>query len=233
LLISLTASLAIIVFFAMTQYIIGDRSCCTYAQGANFEREVKAQDPLPFMRLGEVMWTNEDPNALSLSIETNEPISGNASLRVDVKPAATVEEIVNSSSSVVSTDFIPANDDTYYNYSLDVSAKDVNQLHSKIIYYDLNKSEINDSKIIHSKLIYYDLNSNEILLDFIFGGRDGTFKEKFSNVILPPTGTKYMKVQIWIRESLGKHASYLIDNVKIEKANKLNFSHIRPVLFLH
>jgi hypothetical protein len=216
----------------MTQYIIGDRFYCTYAQGPYFEREVKAQDPLRLMRLGELMWINEDPDALSLSIETNEPISGNASLRVDVKPAVTVEEIVNSSSSIVSTDFIPANDDTYYNYSLDVSAKDVNQLHSKIIYYDSNKSEINDSKIIHSKLIYYDLNSNEILLNFIFGGRDDTFKEKFSNTILPPTGTKYMKVQIWVKESLGKHASYLIDNVKIEKANKSNLSNIRPELSL-
>ena len=40
----------------------------------------------------------------------------------------------------------------YYRYSLNFSAKDVNQLHSKVFYYDSNKTEIKD--------------------DFIFGGKD-------------------------------------------------------------
>ncbi len=43
-----------------------------------------------------------------------------------------------------------------YNLTLDVSAKDANQLHSKVIYYDSNKKEIDD--------------------DTVFDGRDGTFE---------------------------------------------------------
>jgi glucose/arabinose dehydrogenase len=88
------------------------------------------------------------------------------------------------------------NDTTYYNYSLDLSAKDVNQLHSKVLYYDSIKKEIS--------------------WDYIFGGRDRTFKEKFTNAIFPPTETKYVKIQMWIKPTLGKNASYLLDNVRIE-----------------
>jgi aldose sugar dehydrogenase len=88
------------------------------------------------------------------------------------------------------------NDTTYYNYSLDLSAKDVNQLHSKVFYYDSNKKEIS--------------------WDYIFGGRDGTFKEKFSNTLIPPNGTEYEKLQMWVRPTVGKNASYLIDNVSIQ-----------------
>jgi aldose sugar dehydrogenase len=88
------------------------------------------------------------------------------------------------------------NDTILYNYALDVSARDVNQLHSKVLYYDSNKKEITE--------------------DFIFGGKDGTFKDKFSNTRIPPNGTQYIKLQMWVRPTVGKNASYLIDNLSIQ-----------------
>ena len=113
--------------------------------------------------MGQATWTNYAEPTLSVSAETDKPISGNGSLKVDIRPAATVEKATNSSWSVISTDFIPADKNKDYEYNLDVSAKDVNQLHSKVIYYDSNKKEIGS--------------------DFIFTGRDGTFSEEFSNSI--------------------------------------------------
>jgi glucose/arabinose dehydrogenase len=145
---------------------------------------------------GQVRWANNDNNILSISMETNEPIAGNGSLRVDINPAGTVNEIINSSWSVVSSDFIPVNENTYYNYTLDLSAKKVNQLHSKVIYYDSNKKERGS--------------------DFIFGGTDGTFKKQFSNSLLSPVKTKYVQLQTWVKPSVGINASYLVDNVKLE-----------------
>jgi hypothetical protein len=119
-------------------------------------------------------------------------------LRVDVKPALSTAE-TNSSWSIVSTDFIQANGNQYYNYSLEVSAKNVNQLHSKVIYYDSNKNEINS--------------------DFIFGGRDGTFDNKYSNSFLAPNGTKYVQIQLWVRPTLEKSANYIVDSVELSVPN--------------
>ena len=149
--------------------------------------------------MGQETWTNYAEPTLSVSAETDKPISGNGSLKVDIRPAATVEETTNSSWSVISTDFIPIKENTYYNYSLDVFGMEVNQLHSKVYFYDSNGTGINS--------------------DFIFGGTDGTFKKEFTKSLLSPSNTKYLKIQMWVRQSAGKPASYLVDNVKIE-ANK-------------
>jgi glucose/arabinose dehydrogenase len=144
---------------------------------------------------GQSPWINNDDDKLSVSMERKEPIAGNGSLRVDIKPATSVNESVNSSWSVVTTDYIPINENKNYNYSLDVSAKDVNQLHSKVIYYDLNKKQIG--------------------ADFIFGGKDGIIEEKFDKSFLSPVKTKYAQFQMWVRPTVGINASYLVDNVKI------------------
>jgi hypothetical protein len=189
-------SLAFIMFLITPHYVMEDRVCCIYAQqGQDFENKLTGQGSLAITALRQVSWINNDPDTLLISKETDEPISGNASLRVDVLPAATLEEAVNSSWSVISTDFIPANDYSYHKYSLEVSAKDVNQLHSKVFHYDLNKKELD--------------------WDFIFDARNGTFKGEFSKSILPELGTQYVKFQMWIRPNFEKHSSYLLDNIKI------------------
>jgi len=151
------------------------------------------------LTIGKVGWENYNDDSLAISIEKSEPISGNASLRVDVLPATGANEFINSSWSIISTDFIPVDENQYYNYSLEISAKDVNQVHSKVIYYDPNKKEIN--------------------ADFIFGGRDGTFNnEKFDNSFLSRDSAKYVKIQMWVRQSLEKNAMYLVDNVELTRA---------------
>jgi len=144
---------------------------------------------------GQSPWINNDEDKLSVSLERNAPIAGNGSLRVDVKPANSSNE---SSWSVVTTDYIPINENKNYNYSLDVSAKEVNQLHSKVIYYDSNKKQIG--------------------AEFIFGGKDGIFKEKFKSSFLSPVKTKYAQLQMWVIPSVGINASYLVDNVKIDES---------------
>jgi len=189
---------AFIICFALIQYSLDDTISSTYAQeGENYERKLMRQDSLAVTELGQIRWTNNDYDTLSVSTETNAPIFGNASLRVDIKPAATAKEIINTTWRVITTDFIPANKNGYHNYSLDVSAKDVNQLHSKLYHFDSNRKEISS--------------------DFIFGGRDGTFKQEFNNSILSPVAAKYMQLQMWVKPSLGKNASYLIDNINLGK----------------
>jgi len=141
---------------------------------------------------GQSPWINNDEDKLSVSVERKEPIEGNGSLRVDIK---SVNSTNQSSWSVVTTDFIPISENKNYNYSLDVSAKDVNQLHSKVIYYDLNKKQIG--------------------ADFIFHGKDGAFKQNFEKSFLSPAKTKYAQFQMWVRPTVGINASYLVDNVKI------------------
>ena len=78
---------------------------------------------------------------------------------------------------IISTDFLPAKEDTYYNYSLNVSAKDVNQLHSKVIYYDSNKKEIGS--------------------DFYLYRTNGTFNNNIKEKFIPVAGTKYLDSKYW------------------------------------
>jgi glucose/arabinose dehydrogenase len=137
----------------------------------------------------------------------NKSSSANAALKVDIRPASTVQESVNSSWSVISTDFIPVDFDVDYNVGMQVSAKDVNQLHSKVIYYDSSKKEIG--------------------WNFVFGGRDGLFQDEFTYYVLPQMETKYMKIQMWVRPTLDKNGSYILDNVKLEsKVPQLNVNKI-------
>jgi hypothetical protein len=142
------------------------------------------------VKIENLPFKNNDKKILSTSTETNRPISGNNSLRVDVKPANTTK------SKIISTDFIPVNENASYNTSLYISAKDVNQLYSRINYFDSNKTKIKST--------------------FISDGRNGTFEEHYNKVDSSPNGTKYMKLQILARANPNMSSSYLIDNVKIE-----------------
>lgn len=145
--------------------------------------------------LGQVGWLNGNPGILSSSIERNEPISGNASLRVDIKPADINDERVIPSWSNFYTSFIPVNNDTIYNFSLSVSAKDVNKLHSIVYYYDSLKTQIER--------------------DFIFQPSNGTFKKEFSRTSISPSETKYAKIQMMVRASIGIPSYFLIDDLKV------------------
>jgi len=161
----------LIALFAAALHIMKDIDCCIYAQSS---------------------WINEDNDTLSIS-------SVNGSLRVDVKPASNVNETVAPSPwSVISTDFIPIKKGGVHDYSLSVSANNANRLHSKVIYYDLNK--------------------NETFWKFIFGGRNGTLNDQFSKSIFSPPETEYVKLQVLVRPSLTP-SFYVIDDVKIVKVN--------------
>ena len=131
-----------VALFAAALHIMKDIDCCTYAQS---------------------IWINKDNDTLSTS-------SANGKMRVDVKPASSVNETVSPAPwSIISTDFIPIKKGGVHNYSLDISANNANLLHSKVIYYDSAK--------------------NETFWKFIFSGKNGTFNEQFSNSILAPPVT--------------------------------------------
>jgi hypothetical protein len=130
---------------------------------------------------------------LSTSLESNGPVSGNNSLRVDLKQGNKIGW------NILSTDYIPIDDEAYYNASLDISAKDVKQLHSRILYFDS------------------DLKGMTKATDFVFKGKDGTFQDTFSSSILPPKGAKYLKYQVLTMSTNEKPSSYLLDNVKLDE----------------
>jgi hypothetical protein len=141
---------------------------------------------VPFMP-----FTNNNKDILSISTEANRPIFGNNSLGVDVKPTNDTTKW-----NTISTDFIPVNENAHYNASLYISAKDVNQLHSKINYYDSNKTKIK-SVLISDK-------------------RNGTFEVPYNKIDSSPNGTKYIKLQISSKSNPNMSSSYIIDNVNLE-----------------
>jgi len=156
---------------------------------SDFERK-KTSVPLATLRHSD--WQNYDRDLISTSTETNMPLKGNQSLRVDSKQGDKVGW------NTLSTDLIPIDDERYYNASLAVSANEVEQFHSKIIYFD---SKMNEMDKIH----------------YILDGKDGKFEDTFSKAILPPKGAKYIKYQVLTRSANPVPSHYILDNVRIEE----------------
>jgi len=112
----------------------------------------------------------------------------------------------NSNWMVVSSDYIDFKDNNYYAFGISLSAKDVNQ--------------------VHAKITYYDEDDNAIKTDFIFGGSDGTFDfTKKENILLTPKETTKAKLQFWVRQNPNTTSYYWIDDVKIYDLQK----YVEPV----
>jgi len=158
-----------------------------------FNSDYEIKNSVPLATLRQFDWMNYDRDISSTTLETNRPIHGNNSLRVDLKESQKVGW------NILSTDYIPIIDNRYYNASLDVSARDVKDLHSRILYFDKKKEDMSGAA------------------DFIFEGKDGTFQDTFSDSILPPIGAKYLKLQVLTKSDNSKASSFLLDNVKIEE----------------
>jgi hypothetical protein len=153
----------------------------------DFERE---NSSIPLAALRQEVLTNLDEYVLSTSLDKSSP-PPNTALRANIKQNNATDW------SILSTDYIPVNDKKYYNFSLDVSAKDVKQLHAKVNYYDSDK--------------------RRIMSDLISVGRDGVFSDTLSSSIVPPLGAKYVKYEILVIPNPAIASSYLLDNLKFEE----------------
>jgi hypothetical protein len=160
-----------------------------YAFTSDFERK---NNSVPLATLRHPDWLNYDRDLISTSTETNMPLEGNQSLRVDSKQSDKVGW------NLLSTDLIPIDDGAYYNASLEVSANNVKQFHSKILYFDSKENEMD-------------------AVQYILNGKDGTFENTFSKVILPPKGAKYIKYQVLTRSANPVPSHYILDNFKFEE----------------
>jgi hypothetical protein len=162
------------------------------SEGDMFSKRFTANDERANQYLPSIdSWINEALDIQSISMQE---ITAEDDLLPEPNRTFTVkiEEGNSSSWAVVSTDYIPIDGYTPYKYSLNISAKDVNQLHSKIYYYDSNK--------------------NEIKTDFVFHGTDGTFKDTITNTLITPSNASYVKLQIWVLQNPEKNSYYLLHN---------------------
>jgi len=206
--VKVTALVSFVLFVGGTLYILEGGTCCPYAVAESPDNNLMKNVSGFSANFGQESWINDANDTLSISGMINNSSSATAPLKVDIRPARTIQESTNSPWSVISTDFIPVDFDVDYNLGMQVSAKDVNQLHSKVIYYDSNKKEIG--------------------WNFVFGGRDGSFQDEFTYFVLPQMATKFMKIQMWVRPTLEKNGTYTLNDVKLEgkvpqlTSNKLN-----------
>lgn len=152
-----------------------------------------AEHSIPLASLRYSDWLNLDKNLSSAAIIPSSSDNGGKSLKVDTKPSDQVGW------DIITTNFIPVSDEAYYNASLHLSAKDVLQLHSKIFFFDSQEKEF--------------LGSPHYVLD----GKDGTFDETFSSIVVPPEGTKYIKIQVLAKSANPIQSSYTLDNVRFEE----------------
>lgn len=154
----------------------------------DFERE-KGSVSLAALRHSK--WMNQDDDALVISTEKNNPISGNNSMRVDITQSE------STGWNIISTDFIPINDIGYYSHGMDIRAKDLHNFHVRILYYDQDKERIGD--------------------EVVYRPEDDSFTNGFSTSILPPKGSKFLKSQILVASDSKAGGNYIIDNVKLEE----------------
>jgi hypothetical protein len=159
-------------------------------------------DKLAITPLAVEMWKSYDDRSI-ISLDTNTPISGKGSLRVDLEQQDDNDN--RAEWSIIATDLIPVNDKSYYNMSMSVYAKDVKQLHSKVAYYDSNKEHIQNLENLKE--------ANQI----VFPGTDGTFSRSYKLNPSIPIGTKYIQLQMFVSPIFKTASSYLVDNLKIEE----------------
>jgi hypothetical protein len=156
---------------------------------SDFERK---SDSIPLASLRKTMWVPDNEGSLSTMWDAHNPISGNSSLRVNVGQGNTSEW------NMITTDLLPIDDKSYYGFSLKISAQNVHQLHSKVIFFDDYKERIS--------------------YDFVSRGRDGTFEDTYSASIVPPVGAKYLRFEILTRpDSTDSRGYYSIDDMKYEE----------------
>ena len=180
-------------------YILTGNNLDAHAQQNNF---TFSTDHVDLSLLEDLSWNNLDKEEINLSTETNSPISGNGSLRADIMVANNTKD-AEGTWNVITTIPIPVNASAHYNYTMEISAKDVNQLHAKVYYLDSNKHEI-ESK-------------------FVFGGQDGSFQNNFSQVITSPNEAKYHQLQVWVRPNGSKNSSFLLDNLNLGQSHTYLF----------
>lgn len=157
---------------------------------SDFERTERSI-PLATLRYSD--WFNLDKNLSSTSPFVSNSAYGNKSLKVEL------ESSDGGGWDTISTNFIPISDDAYYNASLHLDAMDVIQLHSKILYFDSEQKEFLDSP------------------HYVLDGKDGTFNDTFSSIVVPPKEAKYIKIQVLARTANPIPSSYILDNVKFEE----------------
>ncbi len=138
-------------------------------------------------------WLNLDKDFIStLTVPSNTSRDTN-SLKVNLKAAS------ENGWDTISSAFVPISDEGYYNASLELTSKDVLQLHSKILFFDAKQREIPDSQ------------------HYILDGKDGTFSDTFDSFVIPPKGAEYIKFQVLSKTSNPMPSSYILDNVKFEE----------------
>lgn len=157
---------------------------------SNFEIN---KESVPLATLRHSDWINEDKDLISTSFEINEPLHGNRSLNVQMQGSN------KTGWNILSTDLIPIDGNAYYNATLEVSARDVNQLHSRIQYYDLNEKRI------------------EGTTHYVFEHKEGNFRDAFTSNILPPLEAKYLQFEVLTLSANAKPSSYIIDDVKLDE----------------
>ena len=147
-------------------------------------------EPIP----GRIRYYSTNSINLFLTSETQNPISGSQSLRVDIPQAES--DIWNG----VSTDYLPVIPYGNLTYDLSVSAENVNSIHSKMVYYDKNKLPITSSVIL-------------------FKQKDGTFNDTQERSEPIPEGTNYIRHQFLVKTNPGVASSFLFDDIEIKQVS--------------
>jgi hypothetical protein len=169
----------------------------TWAQTQLTSEEINPSEDDIFYRYNfedSINFTNLSPQFLNCSL-SEKAKEGRYSLQVKVSKGNTLGW------KVISTDYLPIKPDTWYQFRIWISGKDVNSVHSKVIFY-------NDTE-------------GEIKADFIFGGQSGTFDwTEFIVNFLSPKDAKYIKIQFWVLQNNQTDSYYWVDDVRVYQLTK-------------
>jgi hypothetical protein len=153
-------------------------------------------------------WSLNDNRYLTLVDELEDPLSGEHSLKVDIKSGTT--EIWQVASS-----YFQAEGDTDLTIALRASAQNTASPHAKLFYYD------KDNKIIRDDLIFTSPNRN--------------YNQTFEKVVRTPSGTEHASLQFWMRPDPSRATSFVVDDITVEDKfvlrpaeGKILFKNVNP-----
>ncbi|MDF0681953.1 MAG: hypothetical protein P0116_13425, partial [Candidatus Nitrosocosmicus sp.] len=128
----------------------------------------------------------------SVSTESDNPITGNYSLRVNANQS-TIDTA--ETWNVLQSGYIPIDDNSNLKFKSKVKTLDIYALHPKVRFYDSNHTQLAENVIVESM--------------------DGSFEKEYNSDIIPPRNTEFIQIAFLFLPNANSKSSFLLDDTEV------------------
>ncbi|MDF0681518.1 MAG: hypothetical protein P0116_11205 [Candidatus Nitrosocosmicus sp.] len=150
----------------------------------------------PYELFGDELYSalsNPDNPISNISLSSVDSISGNNSLRVDMKMMDKSDD--PDDWSYIITDYIPIDDNINLKFNSKVKTMNVIDFHPMVYYYDSNYTQLGENVIVEKM--------------------DGSFEKQYDYDIVPPRNTEFIQIAFLFLPNANSKSSFLLDDSEV------------------